>query len=302
MKEIDAKAIIARTPQGWFGCDFNMNIYKGCCHGCIYCDSRSECYGIDNFDEVRAKSNAVALIESELKAKRKGGVIATGAMSDPYNPFEKKYNLTRDALKLVDRYGFGISPITKSDLITRDIDIYKSIKSHSPVIVRITATTFDDALSSKLEPHVVPTSKRLNALSELSKTGVFSGILLIPVLPYINDTEENVTNIIKATAEAGGKFIYPLFGVTLRQNQRDYFYSKLDKQFSGIKQKYINTFGNSYECKSPNSDKLLESFMAQCKKYGLLYKMRDIISAYRDPYDNRQMSFFESASLLTSDK
>jgi DNA repair photolyase len=292
MKEIDAKAIINRTPQGWFGCDFNMNIYKGCCHGCIYCDSRSECYGVDNFDEVRAKSKAVALIESELKSKRKGGVIATGAMSDPYNPFERKYNLTRDSLKIIDRFGFGVSPITKSDLITRDIDIYKNIATHSPVCVRITATTFEDALCSKLEPHVTTTSKRFKALNEFSKAGIFSGILLMPILPFINDNEENITNLVRTTAEAGGKFIYPLFGVTLRQNQRDYFYCSLDKLFPGMKQKYINIFGNSYVCKSPNSKRLWESFVTQCRKHNLLYKMEDIVYGYRFPYEDRQISFF----------
>lgn len=292
MKEIEAKGIVTRTPQGWFGCDFNMNIYKGCCHGCIYCDSRSDCYGIDNFEEVRAKTNALAIIESELKSKRRVGVIATGAMSDPYNPFERTKKLTREALKLIDRYGFGVSPITKSDLITRDIDIYKSIAKHSPVLVRITVTTYDDSICSKLEPNVTISSKRFTAIKELSQAGIFTGVLMTPILPFINDTEENIIQLVKATADAGGRFIYPYFAVTLRQNQREYFLSRVDRIFPGMKQKYIRNFGNNYECKSFDAQRLWKSFAGACKQYGVLYRMEDIVNGYRKEHENKQISLF----------
>ncbi|MGL4731392.1 MAG: radical SAM protein, partial [Clostridium sp.] len=187
MEIVKAKTIISGYVESspWFGNNYNMNIYKGCNHGCIYCDSRSECYNIENFDMVRAKENAVDLIARELKSKRKTGVVGTGAMSDPYNPFEKSYKLTRKALELINRYGFGVSIATKSDLILRDIGLLKEIKSHSPVLVKITITTSDDSLCDKIEPNVASASKRFEVIKKLSDEGIFTGILLMPVLPFL---------------------------------------------------------------------------------------------------------------------
>lgn len=294
MNYIKAKTIVARSTAGdsWFGYDFNMNIYKGCSHGCIYCDSRSECYQIDNFDEVRAKEKALQIIEQELRGKRKTGVVGTGAMSDPYNPCEKKYELTRGALKLINRYGFGISILTKSRLITRDIDLLEEIRAYSPVCAKLTITTFDDTLCKKIEPNVAVSSERFEAVRQLSQAGIFTGILMTPVLPFINDTEENISNIVEAACENGAKFIYPGFGVTLRQNQRDYYYSKLDKLFPGIKQRYINTFGDSYQCSSPNAARLWQVFSDLCYKHHIIYKMPEIISAYKISRKNTQISLF----------
>lgn len=295
MELIQAKSIISayKENNNWFGTNYNMNIYKGCCHGCIYCDSRSECYGIDNFDSVRAKENSSEIIRRELKSKRKKGVIGTGAMSDPYNPFEKKFALTRNALESIDNFGFGVAIATKSDLIVRDIDILKRIKEHSPVLCKITITTADDKLCKMIEPNVVVISKRFEAIKKLSDEGIYTGILLMPILPFINDTEENIINIVKLAKENGAKFIYPAFGVTLRANQRDYFFNMLDKNFPGIKEKYIKSFGNSYMCSSPNSRKLNNTFVNECNRLGILYKMRDIINSYKKGYNNQQLSLFD---------
>ncbi|WMJ81724.1 radical SAM protein [Clostridium sp. MB40-C1] len=294
MKYVPAKTIISgyTDKNSWFDINYNMNIYKGCCHGCIYCDSRSECYRIDNFDEVRAKDNALLLIERELKSKRRKGVIGTGSMSDPYNPFEQEWCLTREALKLINRYGFGISIATKSDLIIRDLDILKQIKTHSPVLVKITITTYDDDMCRKIEPNVAVSSKRFEIIKELSKYGIFVGVLLMPVLPFLEDNEENIKNIIQLAYENGAKFIYPAFGVTLRQNQRDWYYKKLDEKFFGIKQKYIKYFGNKYECSSPKAKVLWELFKKECEKFNILFKMEDIIKEYKKEYINSQLSFF----------
>ncbi|MGE5632045.1 MAG: SPL family radical SAM protein [Caulobacteraceae bacterium] len=233
MNFIPAKTIISGYSEGssWFGINYNMNIYKGCCHGCIYCDSRSECYRVENFDEVRAKDNALEIIARELKSKRRTGVVGTGAMSDPYNPFEKEYRLTRGALQLINNYGFGVSIATKSDLITRDLDVLKEIQAHSPVLVKITITTSDDYLCKKLEPSVAVSSRRFEVINELSEHGIFAGILLMPVLPFLEDNEENIRGIIRFAHESGAKFIFPAFGVTLRQNQRAWYYKKLDEKF-----------------------------------------------------------------------
>lgn len=294
MEFVPAKTIISgyMPNNSWFGNNFNMNIYKGCSHGCIYCDSRSECYRVENFDEVRAKENALALIERELKSKRRTGVIGTGAMSDPYNPFEKEHRLTRGALELINRYGFGVSIATKSDLITRDIDVLKSIAVHSPVLIKITITTADDLMCKKIEPNVATSSERFSAISMLSENGIFSGVLMMPVLPFIEDTTENISTIIKLAHKNGAKFIYPAFGVTLRQNQREWFYNKLDNQFPTIKEQYISHFGNSYECRSPKSKELWRLFKSECDRFKLLYKMDDIINNYKHGYGDRQLSLF----------
>ena len=294
MQYISAKTIVSSYAENnhWFGNNYNMNIYKGCCHGCIYCDSRSECYGVNDFDTVRAKENALSLIDKELKSKRRTGVIGTGAMSDPYNPFERELCLTRQALELIDTHGFGVSIITKSDLITRDIDILQRIKEHSPVLCKITITASDDELCRKIEPNVSVSSERFSAVKKLTDAGIFTGVLLMPVLPFIADNEENVHQLVRLANESGARFIFPAFGVTLRANQRDYFYKKLDELFPSLKQKYIAQYGNSYECHSPNARKLYKLFSDECKRYGILYKMSDIITGYKSAYESGQMSFF----------
>ncbi|MDD4793412.1 MAG: radical SAM protein [Firmicutes bacterium] len=294
MEFIPAKTIISGYSEGnlWFGDNYNMNIYKGCCHGCIYCDSRSECYRIDDFDQVRAKDNALALIARELRSKRRKGVVGTGAMSDPYNLYEKEYRLTRGALELIDANGFGASIATKSDLVTRDIDVLSSIKTHSPVLVKITVTTADDELCRKVEPRAPVASRRFSAIRRLAAGGIFTGILLMPVLPFIEDNEENVVSIVRLAGEAGARFIYPSFGVTLRQNQREWYYSKLDEHFPGLRQKYVKQFGNAYECPSPKAKELWQVFRAECDRLGILHEMEDIIEVYRKPYRINQLSLF----------
>jgi DNA repair photolyase len=294
MNFIPAKTIITKnkSPESWFGHDYNMNIYKGCCHGCIYCDSRSECYRVDNFDKVRAKENAIYIIDRELKSKIKTGVVGTGAMSDPYNPFEKDLKLTRTALELIYKHGFGAAIATKSDLVTRDIDVLKSINEHSPVCIKLTITTYADDLCRVIEPNVSPSAARFDTLAKLSENGLFCGVLLMPILPFINDTEENITSIIKAAAQAGAKFVYPWLGVTLRQNQRDYFYQQLDRNFPGLRSKYQTVFGERYECRVQDAKRLYQVMSKLCDSYGILYKMSDIIASYKVQKKYEQMSLF----------
>lgn len=293
MEYVPAKTMISRTKSSaWFGTEYNMNLYRGCCHGCIYCDSRSDCYHIEEFDRVRAKENALKILSTELRSKVKTGVVATGAMSDPYNPFEQEQKLTRHALELLSAYGFGVAIATKSPLVARDVDVLQEIARHSPVIVKITITCADDALCKKLEPHVAPSSQRFEAVRTLSHAGIFTGLLMMPILPFIEDTEENVGTIIRTAYESGAKFIYPAFGVTLRQGQREYFYRKLEEQFPGLKERYQKRFGDRYECASPNAGALWRFFQAECNKLGLLYKMQDIVRAYKQGYGDGQLSLF----------
>ena len=292
MEYIKAKTIVSNYNKNndWFGTEYNMNIYKGCSHGCIYCDSRSSCYGIQNFDDIKVKENTLETLRNDLKRKIKLGVIATGSMSDPYNPIEKDLCLTRNALELISAYGFGVSIATKSNLILRDIDILKEISA--PVICKITITTADDELSKIIEPHVCVSSERFKIINELAKNDIYAGILMMPILPFITDSEQNIRDIVNLAHKNGAKFIYPSFGVTLRLNQREYFYNMLDKKFVGIRQKYEKNYDNRYYCHSPNVKKLALVFKEECDKYGILYNMKDIIWGYRNHFEKQQLSFF----------
>lgn len=293
---IPAKTIIThkKNPNDWFGTNYNMNIYKGCSHGCIYCDSRSACYGIEQFDMVCPKENALHIIRDELRRKAKTGVIATGAMSDPYNPLEKDLCLTRHALELLDAFEFGIAIATKSTLLLRDIDILESIKEHSPVLCKITITTDDDYLSSKIEPGVPVSSKRFDMIRELSQRGIFAGILLMPVLPFLEDTADNILAIVRKAAASGARFIYPAFGMTMRDKQREYYYEKLQELFPDkrLVEQYIKRYGNYYECRSPKAKQLWHIFKEECEKHHILYNMKDIIHSYKSPYHFEQFTLF----------
>lgn len=293
MEYIKAKQIVTKNrDSSWFGMDYNMNIYRGCCHGCIYCDSRSSCYRIEDFDKVKAKENALAIIRDDLRRKTRTGVVGTGSMSDPYNPLEKECRLTRNAMELIDAFGFGTGVATKSPMVTRDIDILKTIKEHSPVLVKITITAADDELSKRIEPYAPVSSERFEAIRKLSSAGIFCGIFLMPVLPFLTDTQNNILEIVNRGAEAGAKFIYPAFGVTLRENQREYFFDHLDQEYPGMKEKYIKRFGNRYQCSSPYAKKLYHSMAAACVEKKIFYTMSDIILAYKRGYEYEQMTLF----------
>ena len=296
MDYIPAKTIVTKTkaPAQWFGIDYNMNIYKGCSHGCIYCDSRSDCYQIDDFDRIRIKENALQIIRDDLRRKTRSGVVGTGAMSDPYNPLEQKHLLTRHALELCDAFGFGAAIATKSTLLTRDVDILQEIAEHSPVLLKVTVTTTDDHLAEKIEPRVSLPSKRFQMIDTLSKNGLYTGILLMPVLPFLEDNIENIGEIIRQAEASGARFIYPAFGMTLRGNQRDWYYKKLETLFPGqnLAEKYRKQYGNYYECRSPRAKKLWDYFSTECDKRKIAYRMDTIIREYKRAYQTEQLRLF----------
>lgn len=290
MDEVEAKHILYKTKNsGWFATDYTMNIYRGCSHGCIYCDSRSNCYGIENFDQVKPKKEALRIIRDDLKGCSKKGVIGMGAMSDPYNPLEKTLNLTRHALELINAYGYGVAIATKSDLIQRDIDVLKEIKEHSPVLIKVTITTPYDELSKIVEPHVCPSSKRFETIKKLTDAGIFAGILLMPCLPFIEDDIEAVLKLVDLAYESGAKFIYPAFGMTLREGNREYYYENLDRLYPGISEKYKRIYGNSYQCTSRQAKKIYEAFAKRCDEYGIYYDMIRINRVYRYGYGTKQL-------------
>lgn len=293
MEWITAKSLLVKNKHAdWFGHDYTMNVYRGCHHGCIYCDSRSSCYGIDHFDIVRGKENSEELLRRELASKRSKGVIGMGSMSDPYNHDEEEHQLTRKALQLIQHYRFGVSIATKSALVTRDINILSSIQLQAPVNVSLSITTVDDELSRRIEQRVSVSSARFRALQELSAAGIFTGVLLMPILPFITDQISNVRRIVNLAADAGAKYVYPSFGMTLRENQREHYFRWLDKLYPGLKEQYIRTYGTRYGCMSTRRRQLERAFQEECEKRGILYRMPDIIASYKKDMEPEQLKLF----------
>ena len=292
MQEIAAKHILQRKKDSsWFGSDYNINLYQGCPHGCIYCDSRSACYGIEDFSRVRVKKDALLLLAEELRRCRKTGLAATGSMSDPYNPLEKEGRYTRGMLELLCRYRFGVGIATKSTLVLRDIDLLTEIAKHAPAIVKLTITTPKDELARVVEPHAPSSSERFAALEQLSQQGIFAGVLLMPVLPFLEDQPEQIRQLVRRCRECGAKFIYPYFGVTLRDRQREYFLAKLRDYSEVVWERYLD-FGEEYQCLCPNQQKLWEIFCEECSKAGIVWKMREIITLSRKEYETEQLRLF----------
>ena len=274
-----------------------MNLYRGCTHGCIYCDSRSTCYQMNHkFEDIEVKENAIELLEDALKRKRKKCMIGMGSMTDPYIPEELKLKHTRKALEVASKYGFGITLITKSNRVLRDLDLLKEINQKTKCVVQMTLTTYDEELCKKIEPNVSTTKERFEALLTLRDAGISTVVWLTPLLPYINDTEENLLGILNYCKEAK---VYGIIcfgiGVTLRDGNREYFYAQLDKKFPNLKEQYIKEYGNSYIINSKNNAKLMKIFYEFCEKNKIEHKPDKIfnyLNEFEDKTEFEQLSFF----------
>jgi len=288
IKEIQAKVMLAHLKQAddWFGLKYNMNLYRGCQHQCIYCDSRSECYRIENFNDVLVKVNAIELLRQELGSKRVKGTVGTGSMHDPYMPAEARFNLTGRALQVIAEFRFPVHINTKSDLILKDLDTLCQI-NHVHASVCFSITTADDDLGKKLEPGASLVSRRFKAMQALAARGIHVGVAMMPILPFIEDNEENITAIVRETHRHGGTFILPWFGMSLRDRQRAYYYAKLDQLFPGLRQKYERRFGNRYDCPANDAQRLAEHFRGLCAEYGLATRVKRY-----DPEPAQQLSLF----------
>jgi len=284
--------------KGLLSSDNGMNLYRGCSHGCIYCDSRSRCYQMDHaFEDIQVKENALELLEKALMSKKKRCMIGTGAMTDPYIPLEEQLQLTRGALEVIARHGFGVAIQTKSARILRDLDILQRIHEKSKAVVQMTLTTHDDALCRRLEPNVSVTSERVAALKALRDAGIPTVVWLCPILPFINDTKENIEGILKSCAEADVKGVICFnMGLTLREGSREYFYAQLDQSFPGMKERYIRAYGNRYELNSPHNTELMRLFHRTCEKAGIMHDIAGIFT-YLHTFEAKeihpQMSFFD---------
>lgn len=286
------------TAKGILSSQNGMNLYRGCLHGCIYCDSRSKCYQMDHaFEDIEVKENALSLLEDALKRKRNPCMIGTGAMTDPYIPIERQLKLTRGALELIEKYGFGAAIQTKSADILRDLDLLTAINRKTKAVVQMTLTTQDDSLCRILEPHVSLTSERVAALKVFQEAGIPTVVWLDPILPFLNDTEENIRGILESCRDAGVKGILCFnMGLTLREGNREYFYRQLDRHFPGLKEQYIRTYGNRYEINSPRNKELMQLYHSFCEKAGMMHDVRQIFT-YLHTFEQKdltpQLSFFD---------
>lgn len=278
--------------------DNGMNLYRGCLHGCIYCDSRSRCYQMDHvFEDIEVKENALELLDKALRARKKRCMIGTGAMSDPYLPLEADLKLTRGALELICHHGFGATVLTKSTLVLRDLDLLCAINAQAKAVVQMTLTTHDDRLCRILEPHVSPTSQRVAALKTFRDAGIPTVVWLDPILPFLNDTEENISGIMESCIDAGVRGVLCFnMGLTLREGNREYFYRQLDRHFPGLKEQYIKHYGSRYEITSPHNRELMQLYHDTCEKAGILHDIRQIFNylhAFEDKAQRDQISFFD---------
>ncbi|SCY38828.1 DNA repair photolyase [Lachnospiraceae bacterium XPB1003] len=291
MHFVDAKGILTGN-----GGRYGMNIYRGCTHGCIYCDSRSKCYQFTHpFEDIEVKQNAPELLEKALRAKRKKCMIGTGAMSDPYMHCEEELKLTRKCLEIIRDNEFGLAIQTKSDRILRDIDLLSEINGSAKCVVQMTLTTYDDDLCRILEPNVCNTKRRIEVLQKMRESGIPTIVWLTPILPFINDTEENVTAILNECVRVGVKGIIDFgMGLTLRDGDREYFYAALDKHFPGMKERYIRQYGNAYELPSPNAKELMKLFQRICKDNGIISDPNECFKYMQElPEKYSQMSLFD---------
>lgn len=298
MHEVEAKGILSAQN--------GMNIYWGCSHGCIYCDARNTCYQMEHpFEDIEVKINAPMLLEQALRKKRKRCMIGTGSMSDPYLHLEEKLGLTRRCIELIDAYGFGLAIHTKSDLILRDLDLLKSINQKTKCVVQMTLTTFDEMLCKKLEPNVCTTARRIEVLNIMKEEGIPTVVWMTPILPFINDTKDNIQHLLDACKQADvyGIITFGL-GLTLRDGDRQYFYRKLDEHFPGVKEQYINRYGNAYELPIPKERELYAMLQQECKAAGMEWRS-DVIFDYMRRFEDRQageqLSLFQTFEVLGDD-
>lgn len=282
MHFVNAKGIL--SPQN------RMNLYRGCTHGCIYCDSRSRCYHMDHdFEDIEVKENAIELLEKALRSKRKKCMIGTGAMTDPYIPLELELGNVRKALELIYKYGFGVTLQTKSDRILRDLDLLSRINKLTKCVVQMTLTTYDDDLCRKIEPNVCVTSERVRVLKILRDSGIPTVVWLCPILPFINDTEENIAGIMDYCTDAKvyGVICFGM-GLTLREGNREYFYRQLDRCFPGLKDRYIYEYGSQYEVRSRNHESLMKLFRDKCDGSGIKYDIEEIFT-YLNKFEEKNI-------------
>lgn len=290
MHEVLARGILSQNN--------GMNLYRGCSHGCIYCDSRSRCYHMEHaFEDIEVKKNCLELLDRELGSRRNQAMVSTGSMTDPYLPLEKHLKYTRASLELIEKHGFGAAVLTKSSLVLRDLDIIRKIHAATRFVLEMTLTTIDEDLCRILEPHVATTRERAEVLFQFRDEGIPTVVWLSPILPFINDTEENLVGLLELCKEAKVKAIMWFgAGLTLRSGNREFFYQALDRHFPGLKEKYTATYGEACSILSPNNRELSALLAAFCQKHGIIYEPPQVftyLNLFEEKIKPVQLSFFD---------
>lgn len=247
------------------------------------------------FEDIEVKENAPELLENALKRKRRKCMIGTGAMSDPYIPLEKELKLTRRCLEIINRYGFGVTVQTKSASVMRDIDLFTKINDKSKAVLQMTLTTADESLCRIIEPNVSVTKERFETLKAFHENGIPCVVWFSPFLPFINDTKENIDGLLKYCIDAKVRGIICFgIGLTLRDGDREYFYSRLDKHFPNMKERYIYTYGNSYQLTSSNNNVLMNRISEVCRNHGIMFGVENVFS-YLHKFESKteQLSLFD---------
>jgi len=290
IQHLQAKSILSKLrggPDEWFGISYSMNVYRGCVHACIYCDTRSLCYQIGDLSDIRVKINAPQLLMKELKTKKAKATIGTGSMNDPYMPPEKELGIVRKCLEIIAGFQFPVHVMTKNKLVIRDTDILKLI-AKTYAAVSFTITCASDKMSAILEPGASVSSERFSAIQHLAENGIYTGISMMPVLPFINDTKDNIQDMFRMASDSGASYIMPWFGLTQREGQREFFHNKLNAHFPGIREKYETAFGNNYVCNSPDAHSLYELSQNLSEKYNIPLRMKH----FKSNNESKQMELF----------
>lgn len=287
MRTMIAKSLI-------LGPNHNYNVYRGCTHGCIYCDSRSACYEIPPpFEDIIVKVNAPELARSELSKKRQKIMTHSGSMCDPYMPIEKELGLSRRVLEVIRDTGHGTGFLTKNVLALRDLDLMKEIDRKARAVACFTLTTLDDALARIIEPRASLPSERLLALRTFAEAGIVTGVWMTPLLPFLTANEENIVSLVSACASAGVRYIVCFdVGTTMREGSRDYFYARLDESFPGLKKRYMAEYGLDYICKAPDHERLFSVLTAECDRRGILWKFPEVEALVALPDRKEQLTLF----------
>ena len=250
-----------------------------------------------DFEDIEIKENAIELLEQTLKRKRSKCMLSTGSMTDPYIPLENEIGYMRKALSLAYKYGFGFTFITKSNRVLRDLDLLKAINDKTKCVVQMTLTTYDEDICQMIEPNVSTTRERVEVLKQLRDADIPTVVWLCPILPFINDTKENIISILNDCIEAKvyGVICFGM-GLTLREGNREYFYNQLDHLFPHMKEKYIRTYGNQYQLYSLKNHQLMEIFHQMCEEQGIIHDNKQIfeyLKKFEDKTKNVQLSLFD---------
>ena len=300
--ERDFKTIINKLKyiDSWFWCRYTINPYSGCEHACVYCDARSEKYYLhpDLDNVVYVKTNVKQMLDKRLKNARTllPDVVGLGGVCDAYQPAEAEYKNARNILEVLYKYKYPVFMVTKSTMVMRDLDLYSKMAEEYYSTITFTITSFDEEIVNFLEPHASPSKERIEALKDIKEKHpkIQTGVCFMPIVPYFEDSDENLEDVISQTKKANCDFILFAPGMSLRDSQAQFFIRKLkDSKYSNLLKKMLDLYKGEMH---PNSDyvsKIHNKLVALCKQYELPCRAKRFI-----PNDYRKYNYIIAKKLL----